>query len=102
MELLGAGIEHVGSLRGGLRAGPALQPALAGGVVDLHPGLDVVDVDEEADALAVVLHALRLHGHAAGNQILADSMKAENRQETSSSRQELLDQGYEPCGTCKP
>lgn len=32
----------------------------------------------------------------------ANSMKAENRQETSSSRQELLDQGYEPCGTCKP
>ena len=71
MELLGAGIEHVGSLRGGLRAGSALQPALAGGVVDLHPGLDVVDVDKEADALAVVLHTLRLHGHAAGNQILA-------------------------------
>ena len=32
----------------------------------------------------------------------ANSMKAENHQETSSSRQELLDQGYEPCGTCKP
>lgn len=32
----------------------------------------------------------------------ASSMKAENRQETSSSREELISQGYAPCGTCKP
>ena len=32
----------------------------------------------------------------------ANNMKAENRQESTSSRKELIDQGYEPCGTCKP
>lgn len=32
----------------------------------------------------------------------AASMKAENRQEFSGSRESLIDQGYQPCGTCKP
>lgn len=32
----------------------------------------------------------------------ASSMREENRQETTSSRSELIDQGYTPCGTCKP
>lgn len=32
----------------------------------------------------------------------ANSMKAENRQESTASREELIAQGYQPCGTCKP
>ncbi len=32
----------------------------------------------------------------------AASMKKENRQEFTGSRESLLDQGYQPCGTCKP
>ena len=32
----------------------------------------------------------------------AASMKAENRQEYSGSRESLVSQGYQPCGTCKP
>ena len=32
----------------------------------------------------------------------AASMKEENRQEFTGSRESLLDQGYQPCGTCKP
>lgn len=32
----------------------------------------------------------------------ANGMKAENRRESTASREELLAQGYEPCGTCKP
>ena len=30
------------------------------------------------------------------------NMKEENRQETTKTREELISQGYEPCGTCKP
>ncbi len=30
------------------------------------------------------------------------SMKAKNREDSTLSRQELIDQGYAPCGTCKP
>ena len=32
----------------------------------------------------------------------ASGMKAENRQESTASRAELISQGYEPCGICKP
>ncbi|MBD5169863.1 MAG: DNA/RNA non-specific endonuclease [Oscillibacter sp.] len=32
----------------------------------------------------------------------ANNMKAENREESTLSREELVSQGYEPCGTCKP
>lgn len=32
----------------------------------------------------------------------ASSMKKENREEYSGSREDLIAQGYEPCGTCKP
>lgn len=32
----------------------------------------------------------------------ASSMKAENRQEYSGSREDLMSQGYQPCGICKP
>lgn len=32
----------------------------------------------------------------------ANSMKAGNRQESTASREELIAQGYQPCGTCKP
>ena len=32
----------------------------------------------------------------------ANNMKAENREESTLSREELIDQGYTPCGTCKP
>ena len=32
----------------------------------------------------------------------ASSMKEENRQESTASRAELISQGYEPCGICKP
>ena len=32
----------------------------------------------------------------------AANMKAENREESTLSREELIDQGYTPCGTCKP
>lgn len=32
----------------------------------------------------------------------ASSMKAENREEYTGSRDDLIDQGYTPCGTCKP
>lgn len=31
-----------------------------------------------------------------------DSMSAENRQDYTGTRQSLIDQGYSPCGTCKP
>ncbi|MDE7218678.1 MAG: DNA/RNA non-specific endonuclease [Oscillospiraceae bacterium] len=32
----------------------------------------------------------------------ASGMKEENRQESAASREDLIAQGYEPCGTCKP
>ena len=32
----------------------------------------------------------------------AARISAGNRQESTASRQDLLDQGYSPCGTCKP
>lgn len=32
----------------------------------------------------------------------ASSMKKENREEYTGSREDLIAQGYEPCGTCKP
>lgn len=32
----------------------------------------------------------------------AEKTSAENKQEFTGSRQQLLDQGYEPCGICKP
>jgi DNA-entry nuclease len=32
----------------------------------------------------------------------AASMSASNRQDYTGTRQSLLDQGYTPCGTCKP
>lgn len=32
----------------------------------------------------------------------ASSMKAENREEYTGSRDDLINQGYTPCGTCKP
>ena len=31
-----------------------------------------------------------------------DSMSPENRQDYTGTRQSLIDQGYSPCGTCKP
>ena len=31
-----------------------------------------------------------------------ESMSSANRQDYTGSRQDLLDQGYSPCGTCKP
>ena len=30
------------------------------------------------------------------------SMKPENREETGESREALIEQGYQPCGQCKP
>ena len=30
------------------------------------------------------------------------SMSPENRQDYTGTRQSLIDQGYSPCGTCKP
>ncbi len=32
----------------------------------------------------------------------ATGMKAENREESTASRSALIEQGYQPCGTCKP
>ena len=32
----------------------------------------------------------------------ASSMKKENREEYSGSRESLIEQGYKPCGTCNP
>ena len=32
----------------------------------------------------------------------ATGMKAENREESTASRSTLIEQGYQPCGTCKP
>ena len=32
----------------------------------------------------------------------ASTIKAENREEYSGAREELVEQGYKPCGTCKP
>ena len=82
MELAGAGVEDVGGLllcgvlpcrlrigRAALRC-VRCQSALAGGVVDGHTGLDIVDVDVETHALALVLHGPALHLHAAGHQIV--------------------------------
>ena len=69
MELFGAGVENVGGLRR-LRTGFALQPALAGGVVDGDAGLHVVAEDVERQ-LAVALHAAGLQAHAAADLLVA-------------------------------
>ena len=74
MEFLRVGIQHVGGTCGGW-AGLDLplfpfRPARAGGVVDADARLDVVDIDVEADALPLVLHAPGLHQHSAGHQIV--------------------------------
>ena len=74
MELLGAGVQDIALLLGcaAFTAGGCvlLQPAVAGGVVNGHAGLDVIAVDIEAHTLALVLHRHGLHLHSAGHQIV--------------------------------
>ena len=45
------------------------EPAVSRGVIDGNTGLDVIGVDTEADALALVLHGPAFHQNAVGHQI---------------------------------
>ena len=48
----------------------AALPAFAGGVVNLHPRLDVVHIHVEGNPVPFVLHGEGLHLHAAGHQVV--------------------------------
>ena len=67
MELPGVGVNYVLGLRLFYRA--ALQGAVSGGVVDGHPGLNIVAEHVKAHALALVLHGFGLHKYPLGHQI---------------------------------
>ena len=68
VEAHGAGVEDIGHGLAVLRLGRGGEGALPGGVVDLHAGLDVVGVDVEQHALALVLHGHGLQLHAPGQE----------------------------------
>ena len=54
---------------------------------------------EEAQTYILNINSKKFHLPTCSG---AASIKEENRQESPGSRQELLDQGYEPCKTCDP
>ena len=68
MEFLGIPVEDVAGLH--VADGIFIQLALASGIVDGHAWLAVIDVDVEANPLAAVLHAQRLHLDASGYQVV--------------------------------
>jgi len=75
-----------------------------GVVIDYATGeswLDGTSAESGGDAVRYILNtnSKKFHLPACPN---ASSISAANRQDYSGTRQSLLDQGYSPCGQCKP
>lgn len=56
---------------------------------------------QDPDTVTYVLNTNSKKFHKHGSSC-GDDIKAENRDTYTGNRQNLLDQGYTPCGTCKP
>ena len=71
MEFPGFDVHHIQDAFGVVCGRGVREGAFPGGVVNHDSRLDVVAVDVEQHALALVLHGHRFHLHAAGYQIFA-------------------------------
>ena len=78
-----------------------------------QPGIEIdyrtgdsslVEVENDQSATQIDVYILNTNTKKIHDSdcALAQDIKPENKTEFSGSRQTLLDQGYSPCGSCKP
>lgn len=72
-----------------------------GVVIDYSNGSNYEQGWESDDESVYILNTKNKKFHKPGCESSAD-IKAENRKEYNGSRSELIKQGYDPCGACKP
>lgn len=65
------------------------------------PVIDETDIEETPPEPAYILNTNSRRFHKPFCRSV-EQMKPENYQETSASREEVLEMGYTPCGNCKP
>lgn len=62
-------------------------------------GVSTEFVPESGTTYVLNTNTMRFHRPSCES---VQEMQPENREETSNTRQELIDEGYKPCGSCKP